>query len=135
MLVLFTIRRAGGVALFLAGTTWLWLAPAFATRGVGTSGVVWSAATVLSLLTVLGVYVGTVGLVTRQSRGEGAAVVSAVVGPQAPVPSRPAAARGGETTGTVAGRASVHVPVAAGVCALLLVPRLERRAQCHVMSV
>jgi hypothetical protein len=31
-----TIRNLGGVALFLFGTTFLWLTPAFATPGVST---------------------------------------------------------------------------------------------------
>jgi hypothetical protein len=33
---MFTIRNLGGVALFLFGTTYLWLTPMFASRGVST---------------------------------------------------------------------------------------------------
>lgn len=33
---MFTVRHVGGVALFLFGTTFLWLTPAFATRGIPT---------------------------------------------------------------------------------------------------
>jgi len=47
---MFTIRNMGGVALFLAGSTWLWLTPMFATRGVTTSGFLWSVTRALSLL-------------------------------------------------------------------------------------
>lgn len=31
-----TVRSLGGIALLLAGSTWLWLTPSFATRGVST---------------------------------------------------------------------------------------------------
>lgn len=51
---MFTIRNLGGIALFLAGTTWVWLTPTFATRGVSTSGAVWAVTRALCLLTVAG---------------------------------------------------------------------------------
>jgi hypothetical protein len=38
---MFTIRNLGGIALLLAGSTWLWLTPEFAGRGVPTSGALW----------------------------------------------------------------------------------------------
>lgn len=41
VMVMFTIRNMGGVALFLAGSTWLWLTPAFAPKGEDTSGLAW----------------------------------------------------------------------------------------------
>jgi hypothetical protein len=40
-MTMFTTRILGGVALFLAGTTWLWLTPVFAGRGVSASGPLW----------------------------------------------------------------------------------------------
>jgi len=131
---MFTIRNMGGVALFLAGTTWLWLTPVFATKGVTTSGLLWSATRVLSLLTIVGFCLATVGLFARQSWWEVAAVSSAVVGLVALVPYWFAGMRGGETTGTVAWNASVHVFMVAGILTLLLVPQLERWVQQHVMS-
>jgi hypothetical protein len=36
---MFTIRNLGGVALFLFGTTYLWLTPMFAARGIPTKGI------------------------------------------------------------------------------------------------
>ena len=131
---MFTIRNLGGVALFLAGTTWLWLTPVFATKGVTTSGLLWSATRVLSLLAIVGFCLATVGLFARQSWWEVAAVSSAVVGLVALVPYWFAGTRGGETTGTVAWNASVHVFMVAGILTLLLVPQLERWVQQHVMS-
>jgi hypothetical protein len=41
---------------------------------------------------------------------------------------------GGEGTGTVADSSSVHVVMAAGIFALLLVPTLEHWVDGHVMS-
>ena len=52
-MIMFTIRNIGGVALFLAGSTWLWLTPAFASRGVSTSGTLWAITRVMSLLTIV----------------------------------------------------------------------------------
>jgi hypothetical protein len=49
---MFTIRNLGGVALFLFGTTFLWLTPSFATKGISTSGVTWTVTAVLSLVTL-----------------------------------------------------------------------------------
>lgn len=131
---MFTIRNMGGVALFLAGTTWLWLTPAFATKGVTTSGIFWSATRALSLLTIVGFCLATVGLFARQSWWETAALSSAVVGLLALIPYWLAGTQGGETTGTVAWTATVHVLMVAGIFTLLLVPQLERWVQHHVMS-
>jgi hypothetical protein len=129
-----TIRNLGGVALLLAGSTWLWLTPAFAGRGVSTSGALWTLTQVLSLLTVAGFCVATWGLFARQSWWEAAALVSAVIGLLALLPFWMAAKAGGESLGAVTWNVFVHVLVVAGVFALLLVPQLERWVDHHVMS-
>jgi hypothetical protein len=49
---MFTIRNVGAVALFLFGTTFLWLTPSFASQGVSTKGLAWSITQVLSLVTL-----------------------------------------------------------------------------------
>lgn len=131
---MFTIRNMGGVALFLAGTTWLWLTPMFATKGVSTSGLLWSTTRTLSLLTIAGFCVATVGLFARQPWWETAAIIFAVIGLLTLIPYWIAGTDGGETTGTVAWNASVHVLMVAGIFALLLVPQLERWVEHHVMS-
>ena len=131
---MFTIRNLGGVALLLAGSTWLWLTPAFAGRGVSTSGELWAITRVLSLLTVVAFCVATWGLFTRHAWWEWVALGSAVLGLLALIPFWLAATAGGETVGTVAWNAFVHVLMVVGVFALLIVPQLERWVDHHVMG-
>jgi cell shape-determining protein MreD len=133
-MVVFTIRNLGGIALLLAGSTWLWVTPAFASRGVTTSGVLWGAARVLSLLTIVGFCLATWGLFARDGWWESAALLSAVVGLVALVPYGIAALQGGETAGTTAWNVFVHVVMLAGIFLLLLVPPLERWVDGHVMG-
>ncbi|MFC5730842.1 MULTISPECIES: hypothetical protein [Nocardioides] len=134
VMVMFTIRNLGGVALFLAGTTWLWLTPAFAGRDVSTTGLLWASTRVLSLLTVAAFCVATWGLFARHGWWEAVALGSAALGLIALVPFRIAARAGGETAGTVTWNVFVHVVMVAGVFTLLLVPQLERWVDNHVMS-
>ncbi|MDX6301018.1 MAG: hypothetical protein QOF53_2232 [Nocardioidaceae bacterium] len=130
---MFTIRNTGGVALFLAASTWLWLTPMFATRGVTTSGFLWSVTRTLSLLTIVGLCAATVGLFARQPWWELIAISSTLVGLLALIPYWFAGTQGGETTGTVAWNATVHLIMVAGIFTLLLVPQLERWVQHRVM--
>ncbi len=129
-----TIRNLGGISLFLLGTTWLWLTPAFAGRGVSTSGFLWALARVLSFLTTAGFCVATWALFTRQPWWEAVALGSAVLGLVALLPYWVAAERGGEPTGTVTWNVFVHVVMLGGLFVLLLVPVLERWVDHHVMS-
>jgi cell shape-determining protein MreD len=131
---MFTIRTMGGVALFLAGTTWLWLTPAFASKDVTRSGALWTASHVLSLITVAAFLVATWGLFARHSWWEPAALAAAGIGLITLLPYWAAATGGGETTGTTAWNAFVHVVVVAGIFALLLIPKLEHWVDGHVMT-
>ena len=131
---MFTIRNVGGIALLLTGTTWLWLTPAFAGRGVSTSGVLWAVTRTLCLLTVAAFCVATWGLFARSSWWEAAALGSAALGLIALIPYWVAAHGGGESVGTATWNAFVHVVMVAGVFALLIVPPLERWVDHHVMS-
>ena len=131
---MFTIRNIGGVALFLAGTTWMWLTPAFATRGVPTDGSWWAVTRVVCLLTVGALSVATWGLFARHSCWEGAALGSAVLGVLGLVTYWFAATRAGESTGTATWNVFVHVLMVAGVGVLLLIPSLEVWVDRHVMS-
>jgi hypothetical protein len=133
-MVMLTIRNLGGVALLLMGSTWLWLTPAFAGRGVSTSGVLWAVTRVLSLATVAAFCVATWGLFTRHSWWEAVAIGAAVLGVVALMPFCIAAVRGGEGTGTVAWNAFVHLLMVGGLFVLLQVPLLERWVDHHVMS-
>jgi hypothetical protein len=134
VVVMFSIRNLGGVALLLAGSTWLWLTPEFAARGVSTSGALWPVTRVLCLLTVAAFSVATWGLFTRHAWWEAVALASAALGLMALVPYWVAAHGGGETVGAVTWNAFVHVLMVAGVFALLIVPQLERWVDNHVMS-
>lgn len=131
---MFTLRNLGGVALLLAGSTWLWLTPAFASRGVSTSGWMWGMTRVLSLLTVAAFWIATWGLFARHSWWETMALGSAVLGLVALVPYWFAAYGGGEAAGTATWNTFVHVLMVAGVFILLLVPHLERWVDHHVMG-
>ena len=131
---MFTIRNLGGVALLAMGSTWLWLTPAFAGRGVSTSGVLWSVTRVLSLLTVAGFCFATWGLFARHSWWEAVAIGSAVLGIVALFPFCIAAVRGGELSGTVSWNALVHLLMLAGLVLLLEIPSLEQWVDHHVMS-
>lgn len=131
---MFTIRNLGGISLFLAGTTWLWLTPAFATRGVSTSGTSWAVTRALSLLTIAAFCVATWALFARHGWWEAAALGASVVGLVALLPYWFAAHGGGETTGTATWNAFLHVLMVAGVFVLLLVPQLEHWVDHHVMT-
>jgi hypothetical protein len=133
-MVMFTIRNMGGVALFLAASTWLWLTPMFATKGVTTSGFLWSATRTLSLVTIVVFCVATVGLFARQPWWETAAISSALIGFSALIPYWFAGTRGGESAGTASWNVMVHMLMVAGILTLLLVPQLERWVQHHVIS-
>jgi hypothetical protein len=131
---LFTIRNIGGVSLLLAGSTWLWLTPAFAGRGVSTSGALWTITRALCLLTMAGFCVATWGLFARHEWWEATALSSAALGLIALVPYWVAAHGGGEAAGTATWNAFVHVLMAGGVLVLLVVPQLEHWVDHHVMS-
>lgn len=131
---MFTLRNLGGLALFLMGTTWLWLTPAFAGRGVSTSGVLWTATGALSLITVAGFCVATWGLFARHSWWEAVALGSAAIGAVAMLTFSLAAPHGGEPAATVAWNVFVHVLMLGGLAVLLLVPSLTHWVDRHAMS-
>jgi hypothetical protein len=133
-MVMFTIRTMGGFALLLAGSSWLWLTPAFASRGVSTSGVWWAITRVLCLLAVVAFCVATWGLFARAGWWEMAALGSAALGLIALVPYWVSAQGGGESVGTAAWNVFVHLLMVAGVVALLMVPQLERWVDVQVRS-
>lgn len=127
-----TIRTIGGVALFLFGTTFLWLTPEFATRGIPTTDVWWSITRFLALVTLLGFTVATWGLFQRAAWWEVVAVAAAVLGVVALV-SYWLAAQPADDPGRWM-NAFVHLLGSAGVFVLLLVPSLQRWVESHVMS-
>jgi hypothetical protein len=129
---MFTIRNVGGVALFLFGTTFLWLTPAFAGRGVTTTGLMWGTTRVLALVTLVGFTLATWGLFTKTSWWEAVALGSAVLGVIVLVPFWFAAHHAGETTPEFT--VLIHALGDAGVFVLLLVPPLEQWVSHHVIA-
>jgi hypothetical protein len=129
---MFTIRNMGGVALFLFGTTFMWLTPSFASPGVSTTGTMWAVTAVLALATLAGFMVATWGLFRKASWWEGAAVAAAGLGVVVLIPYWLAARHAGETTPGF--NVFIHGLGDAGVFILLLVPRLEHWVSGHVIA-
>ena len=129
---MFTIRNLGGVALFLFGTTFLWLTPSFASPGVSTKGVAWSVTQVLALMTLALVTAATWGLFTKAGWWEAVAVVAAAVGFAVLAPYWVAAHHAGEVSPGF--NVLVHALGSVGVLVLLLVPTLERWVDGHVLA-
>jgi hypothetical protein len=129
---MFTIRNVGGVALFLFGTTFLWLTPTFASQGVSTKGVAWSITQVLSLVTIALLTAATWGLFTKAGWWEPVAIVAAVVGLAVLIPYWIAASHAGEVNPGF--NVLIHALGSVGVLVLLLVPTLERWVNGHVLA-
>jgi hypothetical protein len=129
---MFTIRNLGGVALFLFGTTFLWLTPALAGPGVSTKGVAWSITQVGALVTLALFTAATWGLFTKAGWWEPLAIIAAVVGLLVLIPYWLAASHAGEPNPGF--NVLVHALGSVGVWALLLVPALERWVDSHVLA-
>lgn len=129
---MFTIRNLGGVALFLFGTTFLWLTTSFVSKGLSTGGSVWTIVNLLSLAALAGFTVATWGLFAKQSWWEPIAIASAVVGLIVLIPYWVAARHAGETN--PAFNVLIHVLGDFGVFALLLVPSFEQWVSGHVLA-
>ena len=129
---MFTIRNLGGVALLLFATTFLWITPAFVSKGVSTDGAFWALTRILALATMAGLLVATFGLFRRDGWWEAVAIGSAVLGLVAIVIYLIAATRSGETTPWFT--ATVLALGCAGVLSLLRVPALEQWVNRHVMG-
>lgn len=128
---MFTIRSMGGVALLLFATTFIWLTPGFASRGVSTKGAWWSATSLLSWAALVILLVATWGLFSRETWWTGVALIGSAVGILAAGVYWIAASRSAENA--PAFNALIHVFGSAGVFILLLVPSLEAWVNRHVM--
>jgi uncharacterized membrane protein YuzA (DUF378 family) len=131
-MAMFSIRNIGGAALFLFGTTFLWLTPEFASKNVSTAGLLWSITRVGSWATVVAFTAATWGLFTRAGWWESVAIGASLLGLLVLVPFWIAAHRAGEVTPWFT--VLVHVVGIAGVCTLLLLPQFEPWVDRHVMA-
>ena len=129
---MFSIRNVGGAALFLFGTTYLWIMPMFASKGISTKGTLWSITNVLAILTLIGFSVATWGLFKKAEWWDTLAIASAVLGLVALIPFWIAAHTSGEVTPWFT--VLIHVIGVAGVLLLLLVPQLRSWVDGHVMA-
>ena len=129
---MFTVRNLGGVALFLFGTTYLWLTPMFASRGVSTNGVWWAITRILAFATLLGFIVATWGLFKKSAWWDVAAITSAIAGLVVLIPYWVAAHGGGETNPWW--NVLIHALGAVGVLLLLTVRVLASWVNGHVLA-
>ena len=129
---MFTVRNLGGVALFLFGTTYLWLTPMFASRGIPTKSIWWSITQVLAFATLLGFTIATWGLFKKSSWWDNLAIASAVLGLVVLIPFWIAAHQSGEVTPWW--NVFVHALGAIGVIVLLTLPPLASWVDAHVMA-
>jgi hypothetical protein len=129
---MFTIRNLGGSALFLFGTTFLWLTPSFASPGVPAGGVAWSITQVLALVTLALFTAATWGLFKKAGWWKLLARVAAGIGFVVLIPFWVAASHAGEVNPafTVFILALGNV----GVLLLLLVPSVEPWVDGHVLA-
>ena len=126
-----SVRNLGGVALFLFGSTYLWLTPAFAAPGSDTSGTAWAVTLVLSLVTLAGFTVATWGMFHRNGWWVPVALGSAGLGVVALIPYWVAAASSAPNPGF---DVLIHAAGCAAVFLLLLLPPLRAWVDVHVRS-
>jgi hypothetical protein len=128
----FSIRNIGGVALFLFGTTFLWLMPFYAAKGTSTTGAGWVTAGVLAAAAIIGFTVATWGLFRRATWWENLATISAIVGLVTLAPYWVAADASGVSN--PAFDVVIHALGSVGVLLLLHVPKLEHWVRRHVLA-
>jgi hypothetical protein len=114
-------RNLGALALFLYGSTFLWLTAAFAGAGTPASGTAWTVTQLLGIATIGGFSVAAWGIYKATSWWERLAVGSAIFGfaPLIPYWLAASAVVGG---GTVAQGVVSHMVGNALVLLLLLLP-------------
>jgi hypothetical protein len=129
---MFSIRNVGGVALFLFGTTFLWLMPIFAAPAVDTSGTAWATVALLATVTIVGFTVATWGLFRGTNWWELLGVACAVAGLVTLFPYWIAAH--GSGVANPAFDVVIHAAGSLGVLVLLRVPQLEHWVHGHVAT-
>jgi hypothetical protein len=124
-------RNLGALALFLYGTTFLWLTAAFAGTGTPASGTAWTVTQLLVLATIGGFSVAGWGIYNASWWWERLAISSAILG-FAPLIPYWLAARPAVGAGTVAQGVILHAIGNALVLVLLLAPPTKHWIQNQV---
>jgi hypothetical protein len=124
-------RNLGALALFLYGTTFLWLTAAFAGTGTPASGTAWTFTQLLVLATIGGFSVAGWGIYNASWWWERLAISSAILG-FAPLIPYWLAARPAVGAGTVAQGVILHAIGNALVLVLLLAPPTKHWIQNQV---
>jgi hypothetical protein len=126
-----TWRNTGALALFLYGTTFLWLTSAFAGNGKTAGGTVWTVTQILVIPAILGFSAAAWGIYKAASWWEQLAIGSAIFG-FAPLIPYWIAASSVVGAGTVAQGTAFHAAGDAAVLILLLAPPLKRWIEAQV---
>ena len=129
---MFSIRNIGGVALFLFGSTFLWLMPFYVGTGIDTSGAAWATTGALAAAVIIGFTAATWGLFRRAAWWENLATISAVVGLVTLAPYWVAADASGVSN--PAFLVVIEALGSVGVLLLLHVPKLEHWVSRHVLA-
>jgi hypothetical protein len=77
---MFTFRNILAVGVFLFGTTFLWMTPAFLPKGGSATGAIWIVIQVLALAAIIGFTIAAWGIFKDKGWLEPAAIGSAIVG-------------------------------------------------------
>lgn len=77
---MFTFRNILAVGVFLFGTTFLWMTPAFLPKGSSATGAIWIVIQVLALAAIIGFTIAAWGIFKDTGWWEPAAIGSAIVG-------------------------------------------------------
>jgi hypothetical protein len=126
-------RNLGALALFLYGTTFLWLTSAFAGTGTPAAGTAWTVTQLLVIATIGGFSVAAWGIYRTTSWWERLAVGSAIFG-FAPLIPYWLAARPAAGAGTAAQGIAIHAIGNALVLFLLLMPSPKHWIQDQVQG-
>ncbi|MGZ6390941.1 MAG: hypothetical protein ACXWQZ_17005 [Ktedonobacterales bacterium] len=122
---MFTFRNIVAIAVFLFGTTFLWMTPLFI--GPTATGAVWTMAQVLGFLAIIGFTAAAWGIFKATDWWETVAIVSSAVGIAATIPyaiAAPTTAAAGDALSMVI-NIGLHMVGSAAVIAALLVPTTE----------
>lgn len=83
---MWTFKNLVALGMFLFGTTFLWMTPAFAGETPPPKGTAWTLANILALAALVGLAIAAWAVFKEYSRWRAAALLSAIVGLMAVIP-------------------------------------------------